>query len=251
MNTARFDRGAEDTGNILHLEHVNVTVPDQLLATRFYVAALGLTRDPYLMTGVDNMCINAGATQFHLPRGEAQRLRGTVDLVMPGRQAMLDRLQAQAEGLAGTAFAFEAQADHIALRCPWGNRLRVFEPDTARFGATRLGIVQVEFEVPRGTADGITRFYREVFSAHAATTIDAAGAARASVAVGTAQTLSFRETAATTSRSTSPIFRARTGGSANAASCRKKAINTSTAFSTSPTRRPAPCVSASNTRCAA
>jgi hypothetical protein len=44
-----FDRGAEDLGNSIHLEHVNVQVPDQRLATLFYVAGLGLTRDPYLM----------------------------------------------------------------------------------------------------------------------------------------------------------------------------------------------------------
>src|SRR3954453_9557179 len=43
-----FDRTAEDLGNAIHLEHVNVTIPDQRLATQFYVVGLGLTRDPYL-----------------------------------------------------------------------------------------------------------------------------------------------------------------------------------------------------------
>ena len=42
-----FDRTAEDLGNSIHFEHVNVTIPDQRLATLFYVAGLGLTRDPY------------------------------------------------------------------------------------------------------------------------------------------------------------------------------------------------------------
>ena len=46
-----FDRTAEDPGNIVELGHVNVRVPDQHLATLFYVVGLGLTRDPYLMTG--------------------------------------------------------------------------------------------------------------------------------------------------------------------------------------------------------
>ena len=32
---------------------------------------LGLTRDPYLMTGVGNMWINVGRSQFHLPTGKA------------------------------------------------------------------------------------------------------------------------------------------------------------------------------------
>src|SRR5437773_1395589 len=42
-----FDRSAEDIGNIILLEHVNVKIPDQVVATNFYVTALGLTRDPY------------------------------------------------------------------------------------------------------------------------------------------------------------------------------------------------------------
>ena len=45
----QFDRSAEDLGNAIHFEHVNIQVPDQRLATLFYVAGLGLTRDPYLM----------------------------------------------------------------------------------------------------------------------------------------------------------------------------------------------------------
>ena len=44
-----FDRAAEDLGNSIHLEHVNVQVPDQRLAQLFYAVGLGLTRDPYLM----------------------------------------------------------------------------------------------------------------------------------------------------------------------------------------------------------
>ena len=31
----QFDRSAEDLGNAIHLEHVNVTIPDQRLATLF------------------------------------------------------------------------------------------------------------------------------------------------------------------------------------------------------------------------
>ena len=53
----KFDRAAEDLGNSIHLEHVNVQVPDQHLATLFYVAGLGLTRDPYLMVSDDNMWV--------------------------------------------------------------------------------------------------------------------------------------------------------------------------------------------------
>ena len=91
--TALFDRALEDVGNIVQLEHVNLTVPDQLLATRFYVSTLGLTRDPYLNIGVEVMWVNAGATQFHLPHGPAQRLRGTLDLIILDHQALLGRLR--------------------------------------------------------------------------------------------------------------------------------------------------------------
>ena len=41
-----FDRAAEDLGNSIHLEHVNVQVPDQRLTTLFYVAGLGSPATP-------------------------------------------------------------------------------------------------------------------------------------------------------------------------------------------------------------
>jgi predicted enzyme related to lactoylglutathione lyase len=167
-----------------------------LLATQFYISGLGLTRDPYMMTGVDNMWVNVGESQFHLPDGAAQHFRGTVVLVIPGRQALLDRLQRLAKSLHGTAFAFEAQPAHIDVRCPWGNRLRCVEPDPARFGATMLGIAQLELDVPAGSAEGIARFYREVFGARATTATSAGGAPAARVQAGAAQFLMFTETTA-------------------------------------------------------
>ena len=77
MNTAPpFDRAAEDIGNIVLLEHFNCIVDDQRLATLFYVTALGGTRDPYLFTGLDNMWVNFGRTQAHLPsRGASPQPR--------------------------------------------------------------------------------------------------------------------------------------------------------------------------------
>ena len=73
---SQYDRSDEDIGNIVCLEHVNIRVPDQQLATTFYVVGLGLTRDPYIMTGTNNMWMNAGRAQFHLPSGNPQVLRG-------------------------------------------------------------------------------------------------------------------------------------------------------------------------------
>ncbi|RZL93585.1 MAG: hypothetical protein EOP82_07210 [Variovorax sp.] len=192
MNSTLPDRSAEDIGNIVHLEHVNLTVPDQLLATRFYVTALGLTRDPYLNTGVENMWVNIGRTQFHLPHGPAQHFRGTVRLVMPARDELLARLRQAEQALRGTEFAFDdSHADHVDVLSPWGNRLECFEPDPARFGATQLGIVELVFDVPIGSTAGIARFYREVFGAPAQSF---PGEAR--VQVGAGQWLTFSETSA-------------------------------------------------------
>src|SRR5881409_3078105 len=83
----QFDRAAEDLGNSIHLEHVNVQVPDQRLATLFYVAGLGLTRDPYLMVSDTNMWVNVGRSQFHLPSGNPQAVRGHTAIVISGREA--------------------------------------------------------------------------------------------------------------------------------------------------------------------
>src|SRR4029078_13065736 len=99
-----FDRAAEDLGNAIHLEHVNVNIPDQRLAMLFYAAGLGLTRDPYLQVADNNMWINVGRRQFHLPTGDAQVLRGHTGLVIEGREALLDRLAVVRGKLERTSF---------------------------------------------------------------------------------------------------------------------------------------------------
>jgi hypothetical protein len=187
-----YDRAAEDLGNSIHLEHVNVTVPDQRLATLFYVAGLGLTRDPYLMVSDSNMWVNVGRSQFHLPSGEPQVLRGHTGLVIAGREALLDRLAAVAKKLDGTAFAFREHNDHVEATCPWGNRVRCYEPDAARFGRITLGIPYVEFEVPVGTAKGICAFYPKFMGIPAELKNGDATVARARMAKD--QYLQFRET---------------------------------------------------------
>jgi hypothetical protein len=188
----KFDRAAEDLGNSIHLEHVNVQVPDQHLAALFYVAGLGLTRDPYLMVSDDNMWVNVGRSQFHLPSGEPQVLRGHTGLVISGRKALLDRLASVAKKLDGTKFAFREHNDYVEATCPWGNRVRCYEPDAARFGRITLGIPYVEFEVPRGAAKGICDFYPRVMGMPAE--LKNGDATVASVTMGKNQHLKFRET---------------------------------------------------------
>src|SRR6201990_2960771 len=104
--TPTFDRTVEDLGNIVELGHVNVRVPDQSKAIAFYLMGLGLTRDPYLMAGLDNMWVNVGRGQFHLPSGGPEGVRGTPARVMPNREALLNRLQGASRYLEGTKFSF-------------------------------------------------------------------------------------------------------------------------------------------------
>ena len=100
-----FDRAEEDLGNIVELGHVNVLVPDQSKAVAFYLMGLGLTRDPYLMSGLDNMWVNVGRGQFHLPTRGTQVLRGTTALVLPDLEALLKRLEGAKKYLEGTQFS--------------------------------------------------------------------------------------------------------------------------------------------------
>ena len=196
--TQRYDRSAEDLGNIVGLEHVNIRVPDQRLATLFYVTGLGLTRDPYLVTGITNMWINVGRSQFHLPVGEPQRLRGRIGLVLPDLAALAQRLEALREPLSDTAFDFavrgRAPKHYVDVTCPWGNRIRCHAPEP-RFGRVTLAMSYLEFDVPQGAAKGIARFYSEIMGAPAALeTSDRRPAAR--VSAGHGQALVFRETKA-------------------------------------------------------
>ena len=187
-----YDRAAEDLGNVVALEHVNVTVPDQQLATLFYVTGLGLTRDPFLMTGTRNMWINVGRSQFHLPGNKAQVLRGHIGIVVPNREALVQRLTRVRKHLAGTSFDFHEQAGFVEATCPWGNRIRCHAPD-GRFGRITLGIPYVEFDVPAGSTDGIVRFYQQIMATPATVAEDERGR-HARVAVGIGQNLLFRET---------------------------------------------------------
>lgn len=183
----RFDRTAEDVGNVLSLEHVNLTVPDQSLAALFYVTGMGFTRDPYMDFGLANMWVNAGAQQFHLPLGAPQVFRGTITVAVPDLDMLERRLGRIARHLDGTKFTLERDDTGLRVVCPWGNRIRARGPGA--FGTMSLGIPRLEVTVAPGHAAGIGRFYRQVMRCPV-TEADAT----AEVRVGVGQHLAFTET---------------------------------------------------------
>ena len=185
------DYTEEDVGNIIALEHVNVQIPDQSMATAFYIVGMGFTRDPYLNVGLNNMWANVGEQQFHLPTRNPQVIDGYIGLVVPDLEALAERLKSVAEGLRGSKFSCERSGDHLVVTCPWGNRYRCHtsQPD---FGDMALGIPYVEFAVAPGAMDGILRFYRSVFAAPAAVESDSTGRF-GRVKIGRHQSLLFRE----------------------------------------------------------
>src|SRR5215472_13005661 len=104
----QFERKAESLGNITALEHVNVEIPNQGLASDFYLMGCGFTRDPYLFPGTNNMWVNIGS-------------------VSPDRKALLDRLQGVKKQLKDTKFKFKEHNAYVEAICPWGNKLHIHE----------------------------------------------------------------------------------------------------------------------------
>ena len=195
----QYDRDAHAVGNIVHLEHFNVCIPDQRLATLFYVVGLGGTRDPYLFMGFENMWVNFGRTQCHLPSRavppRTEVLRGTIGLVVPSLADLKKRLEYAGSEMkrvvpeAKTKFSWQEKNGTVETTCPWGNRVRCHAP-APEFGNIELGIAYIDFDVPQGTADGIARFYNEVMRAPARFAKN-----RTSVSIGRNQRLYFTETA--------------------------------------------------------
>ena len=186
------DYSNEDIGNIVLLEHVNVQVPDQPLAMMFYIIGMGFTRDPYLNVGLGNMWANVGEQQFHLPTRPPQVIQGHIGVVVTDLDSLKNRLASVEEGLAGTKFRWSVETNHIAVTCPWGNRLQCY-PAGPEFGDMALGIPYVEFLVGPGRAAGIARFYDQVMGAPSTTESGDQGTL-GRVKIGRNQSLVFRET---------------------------------------------------------
>ena len=194
MTENSYDRTKQDVGNILMMEHVNVTIPDQQTAQTFYIAGLGLTRDPYMMVGPENMWVNVGQQQFHLPtRDTSQVVRGTRGHCHAGYRSVEKTSRRHSTYLSQhLVYGGAAENGHVAITCPWGNNIRVHAPGP-EFGDMTLGIPYVEFQVPLGTASGIGQFYKEVMHAPYTLSQDMNGAVTTVRVVGVTAPI-FRET---------------------------------------------------------
>lgn len=190
--TPQFDRARESVGNIVLLEHVNVTQNDQRPTTVFWLEGLGFTRDPYMHVSDGNMWVNIGRQQIHSPTRPPQVLRGIVGVVMPDLAVARAGLARIGGKLEGTRFAWQDRGEVIDATCPWGNQIRCHAPQQ-RFGPMRLGIPYVELPVPRGSAAGIARFYEQIMQAPARLQ-HADGLATVHVNVGAHQEIIYRET---------------------------------------------------------
>ena len=188
-----YDRTTQDFGNIVSLDHVNLTVPDQQMSTLFHIVGMGHTRDPYMTVGLENMWVNIGREQFHLPtRDSAQVLRGRIGLVTPDVDGLEERLDGMAPRFEGTQFAVEREGRNLDVTCPWGNRIRCHPADGERMGGANIGLEYLIFNVPAGAAPGIARFYGQVMGA-TADVVERRGAPTARVQAGRHQAMLFRE----------------------------------------------------------
>jgi len=195
----KYDRSTQDVGNIVHLEHYNCCIDDQRLAVLFYVVGLGATRDPYIFPGMENIWLNFGRTQVHMPSRavppKAERLRGTAGFVVPSLEALAKRLEYAGKEMKrvvgdARAFSYIVKKDCVEATDPWGTRVRCHAP-SPEYGPIDLGLAYVDFDVPPGTTEGIARFYNEVMEAPAT-----ASKGRAVVRIGRHQKLMFTETKA-------------------------------------------------------
>ncbi len=188
-----YDRTDQDFGNIVSLDHINLTVPDQQMSTLFHIVGMGHTRDPYMTVGLENMWVNIGREQFHLPtRDSAQVLRGRIGLIAPDVDELEERLDRIAPRLEGTQFAVEREGGNLDVTCPWGNRIRCHPADGERMGGANIGLEYLIFNVPAGTAPGIARFYGQVMGA-TADVVERRGSPTARVQAGRHQAMLFRE----------------------------------------------------------
>ena len=180
-----------EVGTIVHFEHVNLRIPDHRLAHVYFCLGLGYTRDPTRMVGVENMWVNIGTQQIHLPVGPPTPLRGEVGVVVPNVDEVARRFVEAAPYFEGTLFSCSREGDTLRTTTPWGHLVRV-HPFGLLPGRYPQAIGYVELWVAKGTAAGIAAFFRDVIGCPAELE-PVEGAPTARVTVGPHQQFRFVE----------------------------------------------------------
>ncbi|MDC0190210.1 hypothetical protein OAJ77_03155 [Rhodospirillales bacterium] len=166
--TSNFGLTSPEIGRMLHMDHVNFETPDHEMATIFYMNGLGFTRDPYRRADEQNLGVNVGRQQFHLPkRGEyTPPFYGIVGLVVPDIGGIKQRFEILNDlgKFEGTPYDWLEEGNTVLMTSPFGYRLRLHSCGTLEF-TKPLGIAYVEVPAPLGKAARIGKFYEKIVGA--------------------------------------------------------------------------------------
>lgn len=177
-----------DPKGIIWLEHLNLVVGSHSASEMFYVEYLGLSNDtaPYFH-------LNLGQQQFHLfeDGSPAQRITGSIGLVVPNLSRVRERTAAATKAL-GKTTQFRVVDDSsgcMTVICPDGNRMHLYDArddgqikrtsdsmqlmtrfhvEGGPYGPHRMsvrgspGIRYIEISCRPGTTPAICQFYREM-----------------------------------------------------------------------------------------
>ena len=146
---------------------------------------------PIRQIALNNMWVNVGTGQFHLPTGAPMMLRGHVGLVMPDRDGLLERLREIGRHLEGTRFSYTAQDDRVDVVCPGQSLQRLRAGATFRTALARYSLCRIRSsgQAARKESRGS---YSQVMMASRVAEDGKGGSAR--ISSGQAQQLLFRET---------------------------------------------------------
>jgi len=193
--TSNFGNIRPEIGRILHMDHVNFETPDHEMATIFYMNGLGFTRDPYRRADEQNLGVNVGRQQLHLPkRGErTPPFCGIVGLVVPDIDGIKQRFKLlnKLGKFEGTPYDWIEEDNSVLITSPFGYRLRLHSHGNIEFSKP-LGIAYVEVPVPLGKAVRIGNFYKQIIGAPVKFS-EEGGTKSAIVTVGPHQEIKFIE----------------------------------------------------------
>ena len=192
---SNFEVTSPEIGRMLHMDHVNFETPDHEMATIFYMNGLGFTRDPYRRADEQNLGVNVGRQQFHLPkRGECTPpFYGIVGLVVPDIDGIKQRFELLNDlgKFKGTPYGWLEEGNAVLITSPFGYRLRLHSYGTLDFSKP-LGIAYVEVPSPPGKAKRVGNFYEKIVGAPVQIS-EVGGSEAAIISAGPHQEIKFIE----------------------------------------------------------